>query len=506
MQTTEATSDTPTIEMRIDRGLADVEPDCAELLHPLLIYDHTSFLAGPNSRLQRQTRSVPLYRQLQCGVTRIPAGCVPRVKRSLERLGHEVVVRDSRPLRTEKYKIDEQSLREVESPPPGLSRVLTEQLEGVIEVTRGPKRNRLIGAICRLFPKARIFVACATIAHTNEVAGALGPYMGGEVQAVHGANWRSPYRVVCGTYRSLSSSDPADRDIVLFEDANEAQGKANWDGRAMYGRHRIYAFADPDDNRSAKTELLFEILAGPVIYRDALTRRSSSLALTVAFAHYSSPCRKQKKAGRDRREALWADSHRNQAIAEVARAFKAGDESALWEHGMFLEGRPDWLTFSPPPGVLVVVESVAHGKRLARLLPGWSFIHGGHGQGTINHSHSSGWGVPQNLIVTTVAAEKCKQFNAQVLIMATGGTWPQIPKSVARTRGPRLLVDFSDESNPSLAAETRERLKTYRSLGYPILGASPDHGPEGATSTSGRRGSTRRQPNTSRRRNRRHRQ
>ena len=87
--------------------------------------------------------------------------------------------------------------------------------EGIIGATRGKARNALIGTVCRLLPRSRTFIACSTRPRCREIADALGPYVGGEVQAVHGGNWQSPCRVVCGTHTSFGTSAPARHQLAL---------------------------------------------------------------------------------------------------------------------------------------------------------------------------------------------------------------------------------------------------------------------------------------------------
>ena len=263
----------------------------------------------------------------------------------------------------------------------------------------------------------------------------------------------------------------------------------------------------PSAGLAAKDALMLEILAGPVIYRASDVAQQLEINARVVFASYSAPRCRSVEGAREQKQALWGDSSRNRAIAEVASAFRESDERVLGEHGVFLDAEQASLLLTPSPVVVVLVESFDHGKHLQKLLLGWQFKHAmptNNGEGSPHGAAWSPWGVQPNTIITVAAAAENQLFHAKVLVLAGGGKWPQLPECLSKQRAPMLLVDFADESNPSLVSETQQRLRAYQALGYTVLGAGPGSSAE-ATIHAARspiRESRHRQPITSRRQRR----
>ena len=93
---------------------------------------------------------------------------------------------------------------------------------GLLAVPPGPSRSRLIGLVCRFWHRARVLIPCARIMEARRLAGELGEYLGGNIDAVHKGTWRSGCRVVCCTFHSAHAADPADWDIVIFARGEQA--------------------------------------------------------------------------------------------------------------------------------------------------------------------------------------------------------------------------------------------------------------------------------------------
>ena len=260
----------------------------------------------------------------------IPAGCVDRVDDHLRQSGYQVSVRDHRNIAD--LILDEETCVEVDRWFQGLPEDLGSACGGTLLADRGFHRNKAIAAISYLLRDEKVFVACSTRERTHKVARAMDPWVQ-SVACVHGRNWRSGERVVCGTFASLDSSDPQDWDVILYEDALEATAKANHDARRRYGWHRVYAFASPGDVNNHKNKLLTELLAGPII-NPPDTRAAVS---NVTFARYEAPSVSAAKKDPMRDNMLLINNdHRNQAIASIAEALVNKDMASLWRFGLFL--------------------------------------------------------------------------------------------------------------------------------------------------------------------------
>lgn len=462
------------VTISVQGGVAYVRPSRTELLHPILTYEEMAFRRTASGHLQHAVETKRCYECVEDRLT-IPVGCIPRVVRHLAQSGLNARVERCQNRYGHPWVIDERYLADAESLFPRLASILANEITGVLEVHDGNRQINLLGTMCQLFHSARIFIAVKTIEATRTIAAGLGRFLGGEVEAVHGWNWHSSCRVVCGTFGSLDRSDPADWQIVIFADAFEGIQNANNNVRAAFGHRRLYALVDPRKRCSPRDQLLFETLAGPVIFRDPDIRQTRPSALLAAFATHASSGSRFLDNARDRRVALWHDSRRNQAVAEIASALSQGDDSALCEHGLFLEGEHGLASIGSAPGVMIIVDSVEHGEQLHSLLRDWHFFHRGINQNPSAVGRTAGaihWGVPQNSIVTAVAADKLCLTHCRILIWASGGCIPFIPTAIGHSTLSHLLVDFWDDNNCQLASDTQQRLHAYRSIGCHLLGSN----------------------------------
>ncbi len=490
------------VTITVGVGVAIVRPACEDLLRPLLSYRELDFCRDPRGHVQRFDVTKYVC-SLEGDGLMITNGCIPRVVRHLVKEGYEVRVNDRRIHTDSRSQVDDSYIERAEAIVPGLAAALASHREGIIEVGSGHRKSDLLGTMCQLFHAANIFIACKTIDSTQKIAAELGPFLGGEVEAVHGWNWSSSRRVVCGTFGSLDRGNPSDWQILIFTDAFEGIQKAGQFARPQYCSQRAYALVDPARLRSSRDELLFEILAGPVFYCDPRSQRRPATEFLAAFATHTSGELQVLESARDRQVRLWDDSRRNQAVADVARALSCGDEPSLWAHDLFLQDDQSLSSLGPQPGVIVMVDSIEHGERLCRLLPGWHFFHGrpNHNTATTSGILAQPWGIPPNSVVTAVAANSQHSFHCRILVWASAGSVPFIPTIFGRSPRSHLLIDFWDDGNRHLAADTQQRLNVYRSIGCRVLGGNLDHR-ERVLAQESESGHPHRQQNTSRRRGR----
>ena len=406
----------------------------------------------------------------------VPAGCIERVVRHLKQAGYGVQIVDDRDCSFSPIRLDEHRRQIVETNAPGLADAISSRIQGCIEVATGKRKSHILGCLCQILHPSRIFIACKTIKETRAIAGDLRTYLGGEVDAVRGLEWRSPCRVVCGTFHSLNRSEPADWPVLIFADALDGTQRTNNDARVAV-RERTFALIDPRHHQPFDVKLQIEFLAGPVIYRDPQLPQSRSAVLTAAFATHASCDIRPSLNARDHRVTLSQDDRRNQAIAKVAMALSKVDDASLLEHDLVIDQR------DPSPlchglGSIIFVDSVQHGEQLRRLLPGWNLIHGRHTPYSTSPDgvplSMSSWVIPRNSIMTAVAAENRVILGGRVLIWASGGRVPYLPTVLSQVTDPCFLIDFWDDGNHQLAADTLQRLGVYKSLDCRVLGANLD--------------------------------
>lgn len=478
MQPTENGHITPTkagplsVTITVNGGLSQVRPACTEVLAPVLSYEEVFFNHNRDGHLTHAVASKVAYKQVGDHLE-IVTGCLERVIQRLTEAGHEVTVNDLGNCSLDPIQINPSALTDAEAIAPGLAKVLRDHRQGVLGCKDSRKAD-IVGCLCLLFRPETIFIACKTNEAAQSMAAGLGHYLGGGVEAVQGLNWTSSCRVVCGTFQSLNRSNPTDWKVLVFADAREGIQATNNDALGDYRHHRLYALDNPQKRRSPEEQLRIEILAGAVIYRDRELPRQHTTEFVAAFLSHASSGGQALPNLRDRRTALWEDDRRNHAIAKVAQALAQREETPLWDHELVLDEQVI-ASLGPQPGVVIVVDSVQHGEQLRRLLPDWQLVHGQPrgDQTTPQGIAISTWGVPRNSIVTAVVANKLVCLDARIVIWASGGSFPFVPPILGRSRQTQLLIDVWDDGNPLLAADTRQRLEIYRSLGCRILGNKP---------------------------------
>ena len=452
-------------------GMAVVQPACEDLLRPILSYQEVTFRRNSRGQVSRGDTTKYVCELQDCGLI-IPSGCVRRVEEHLKQCGHIVNVVDRR-VPDAHFSLDnvsgvEHSVERF----PGLAAKLRTNREGIIEVGTGNRQAEIIAAMCQLSPQAKFLIASRTIKAAQELAENLRPFLGRQVEAVHGHNWRYSCRVVCCTFGSLDRSDPQDWDVLIFADAFDGIQETNNDSRTEYLRRRVYALVDPRRPRSQADELLFETLAGEVIYRDSKDPRAARDILSVAFTSHSSPDFPGQKDPRERHISLRSDESRNRALADMASALASGEASSDANLELNLPGMIGLPSLGSKPGVIIVVDSDEHGEQLQRLLPSWRLYDGRPNACTTSTERRSteAWGVPRNSIVTAVAAQKLVAYDSRIIIWASGGARPFIPRYFDRLPVPCLLIDFWDDGNVHQAKDTQDRLQFYRSINCRILG------------------------------------
>lgn len=165
-----------------------------------------------------------------------------------------------------------------------------------------------------------------------------------------------------------------------------------------------------------------------------------------------------------KREALWHDQKRNEAIAEITRAFLAGDLEALWQFGLFV-GRQYTAASVPflmPNWLAVVVEGLEHGTELQKLLP----------ELALDRAYpavTTSW-QPMS-IVTMTRLSQTNYFMPTVVIDAVGGRHAlELPQDFD-ARGadcPAAVIELDDAFDDKAIKDTTRRLEQYAFRRWPV--------------------------------------
>jgi len=426
------------INIQISGRHASLPLDCFSLVGDVLTHSCVTFVPW-NARVEHR-RFGDTYLIQRDDRIWFPVGQLPRVRAALEEAGISTSVDDRR-------TVISRTLVCACDCDPRLSDAIRTHVCGVLQVSAGKLRLDAIACLCDLLRQNRIFISVATRAKSQEIASCLSRQLGEDVRYVSGGDWQSPTRVVVGTYRSLDTSDPADWDVLVYEDVMQASCDATIDARNAYDNHRIYGFIDPAKNRTKNQELAHEALVGPIIYHN---EESSGSRFRVQLIDYEHRVQELPSSRRERSKDVWGDDKRNHAIACTAqgimdRTIDVGSAWGVWP--------------------IILVETPQHARALGDLLPGWQVLTGQHNDANLRCPS----GVPEQSIMTMVRAASEPMIVANTIIYAAGGSYPKLPEGIA-VRGDITVVDFIDHWNSRLLKDTHHRVQWYARAHWPVQG------------------------------------
>jgi hypothetical protein len=240
-------------------------------------------------------------------------------------------------------------------------------------------------------------------------------------------------------------------------------------------RH-INAFVRPGHRNSQSTELQLEVLTGPVIYKTpTILGQQAGVRVLFAAAPWSPPGNRASPL-EDMRRLYWHNGPRNDTLAALARACRRADLEALWPHGLLLDDQQFPAGSPGAARVAVLMESPEHARELQKLLPDWPLLQaetGGNGRSAGQNPAECAWGLPDQAIVTLVRAAQLRQFDTDVLVMATGRGVPAIPAGFPPTvagaeQRQVLIVDVDDDLDRVARHDTHHRLGYYRARGFEV--------------------------------------
>jgi len=455
-----------TVRASITQGNWVTLDPAVDAVAELLAYPSVDFEAGSPLGYQPKASMVELSVRDRCDRLVFPGGLWHRAHALLEELGYSVVVEDQRKF-GKKYRVDEILLHKQARPKdrPFLE-AIAQHPQGLIEVQRSPIMLRQITLICQLFFRARILIAVPT----TRVAYRIWQHLDGffsieKVHLVTETPWRTSCRILVGTYKAVTPKVPQDWQVVLLPYAEQATGEVAVQMVQTLSASRTYAFVSAAKRHDLRTQLRLEAMAGPVIY----AVKPPPADVRVVVDTVSGTEKIEAHTALERKRQLWHDDARNRAVATVARALASRNKNALRHCGLN-DTSKDKLPDGP---VVVLVESVEHGRALLAHLPGWRLDHALPDEDSQSNDKHYGQ-VPEGTIVTAVRAAK-DVLKAGIVIRATGGGWPLTLPGFPppRDEHPRgvLLVDFADTDDIQAAKDSQRRLADYQRRGWYVMDA-----------------------------------
>ena len=220
------------------------------------------------------SRPIPVIHRTADEILRIDAGLVPTVVAALEHDGWTIevshYVRPAPPPGTidaASYARSQPDLAILRSLAPAERAMLEQALtwqHAVLAATGANSIRRLVVALCRLFPAARIMIVAGTQDQVYEVGASLHRSLGDDQVSDGLGGALDPWRrchVVTST--RLSDVNPDDWDVVLLLDARTGMTTAIRYGERL-AQVRIYSFIPSSPPLARREALLMEMIYGPL--------------------------------------------------------------------------------------------------------------------------------------------------------------------------------------------------------------------------------------------------
>lgn len=221
---------------------------------------------------------------------------------------------------------------------------------GIVCAPTGFGKTFLIGALCKLFPKAKIHVTTKSVEIANRIASDLKRLLP-SVGMIGGGKNEANARVLVITSDSLHKA-PSDADLFFYDECHQAAAESYTDNiLTTYNYAKRIGFTATPTGRSDGADRVLSLLFGPVIFNMDYSQGVDLglvVPIKVRWLTYSGPCAEAaeyKKPIYRKRHCIWQNEARNQLIADDVRT-KYADDS-----------------------VLILVETVEHAVYLHNLLP-----------------------------------------------------------------------------------------------------------------------------------------
>jgi len=323
--------------------------------------------------------------------------------------------------------------------------------------------DRLLALILGLFPGSRILVALTTRTRAEVLWHRLSQVAVCPIQLFEVTPNRQQARCTVCTFDDVPRL-PARYDILLLGDAESAPNTVVQRCLEHLACPRVYRFFPVGQQFDGGQQAWLDQAFGPVL------TQVDAAGVRVLFLP-SPPFRTKGtwNALERKRKAIWHHKRRNRTIAAVAQALASGDPQAIRQCGLLPEQVAAPVAFPGRREVLILVESVEHGRKLQAYLPGAALLHCA-ADGPANPEDERDGTQP--LIVTS-------SFTAQywvegdVLLRATG---ERGGVAVNRADPPQrltverdcLLLDLDDRWDRRAEVDTEDRRRLYRAWGWQL--------------------------------------
>jgi superfamily II DNA or RNA helicase len=322
-----------------------------------LSYNHVSQVRGQQAYASGsykpfQTELVTLYKYDKNGKLLFPKGFTSRVFGICQEAGCEVSLTDSPPphIKPDRYVTDFERVfahMELRAKQDECLAAVSVSDGGQVAAPTGFGKSHLFGAICLMYPNAKIHVVTRRkdvmkrlVRHLVKFIPNIGQIGGG------GKTWGRVTVITADSLHLVDHSPANAADIVLYDEVHEAAAPSYSNELAKYQNAKMFGFTATPDGRFDGAHHKLEGLFGPKIfemtYQEAV---SHGLVLPVKVEWVDvrmdkNPCEFKREVVKER-WGIWRNVVRNQLIADKAKEFSDEDQVLILvrtlEHAVFLK-------------------------------------------------------------------------------------------------------------------------------------------------------------------------
>ncbi len=431
--------------------LEPVVPEIRDSLKSYVLEFDASGPLGHTVTLARSDRFSPVIRHSATSeVLRLPQGAIPAVITYLKRLGYGVTVRDRRNDSPRWVCAVDWKSRVLRAVRGIVARMESERALRVI-VRNDNAIFEAIVAVAEAYPSARIAIAVPTYKLLWQVMRRLRSYFDGFL-GLYTAKTKQPGRVSVGLIGQLPRGNQGEIDLLILPYAERTVSDASLRIITSGQFLRILSFSRVRWTRDDDINLRFRVIAGGVYPPEIEKSPVTAIMLDTRGTKPGTIA----DAFEVKEKLYWQNPRRNRRIAEVAKRLAMRTKKSIRS---VVNGDTELVTLileASSTGVAILVESPAHARELAELLPGWAVW-------TANDLEIKTPKKACGVITTELAADETVIL-AGVLIRATGTKYPlpdidwpwkdEVPHGV--------LIDFRDTYHPVSSLNAQARRVCYK--------------------------------------------
>ena len=453
-----------TIRIRDHGASAEIRSAPIELLAEFS-FERRRFRLDGRGGLTQESEPQVLFELDPSCVAWIPSGLIPRLCAFARRLGLEVELLDVGPAPVDATVFPSGRLTAEREQ---IASVLAGSRRGVLLAGSRAERFALLGLILDLFRTGRRMIVTKTRSEARSLSALLRSCRGEPIGCFTQQYTRSDVGIQVGTAGSLVLADAS---VVILTDATQAAHQRVSRQLAQLDRQRVYGLLDDRVELSHCDRLTIEGYIGPLLGRTG-PATGGSVNVCAVFADWRGKERPDEPLGLSwKRQSIWRNDERNEAIARIATALANRDMAALWELGVFLDDQPVGR-LPDEPRVVVLVESLEHARSLSHKLPGWAIGRADEaGRPRATAKSSRGDDGSRIGIMTWLHAQDQGRIIADAVIRADAAPWAfEWALGLPSTRGEEawsvMLVDLADHQDRTAREATRARCLDYQRRGW----------------------------------------